>query len=315
MPSKIGYLQRYLIIIQQVRRNKYISMNELINTVQYNISLYDDREKIGISERTIRRDLKEIRDELGLSIRYSKAENGYYIDESEDDGESYIERMLEPLNLLGAWYMDKNLPNFLFAEKRKSKGMENLTPLIYAIKNSMITEFLYLKYDNSSQHTRKVEPYALKEFKGRWYLLAMEIGGRIEEKGCIKTWGLDRIQDLYVTHNRFWKKPEFDVEKEFTDAFGIFSDRDKEAEEVILSFTPMGGKYNESFPLHESQETLIDNEHEFRIRLRVKLTYDFIMELLSQSDNMKVIAPLHLKDKLIDIHNEAIKMLKADKKY
>jgi predicted DNA-binding transcriptional regulator YafY len=73
----------------------------------------------------------------------------------------------------------------------------------------------------------------------------------------------------------------------------------------------MGGKYNESFPLHESQETLIDNEHEFRIRLRVKLTYDFVMELLSQSQNMKVIAPAHLKNRLIDIHREAIKLLES----
>ena len=312
MPSKTGYLQRYLMIIKQVRNKKYISLNELMNIVQYKIAQFDDRDKIGISESTIRRDLREIRNELHLKIKYSKAENGYYIDKDEDEGESYIERMLEPLNLLGALYMDKNLPDFLFTEKRKPKGMENLTPLIYAIKNSMVTEFLYVKYDNTSSHVRKVEPYALKEFKGRWYLLAMEIDGRLEEDGCIKTWGLDRIQNLWVTNKRFWKKKGFVVEKEFADAFGIFSDRDKEAEEVILSFTPMGGKYNESFPLHESQETLIDNEHEFRIRLRVKLTHDFISELLSQSEMMKVIKPVHLKNKLIDIHKEAIKMLEAD---
>ena len=307
MPSKTGYLQRYLIIIQKVRKNKHISMDELMNAVQYEIAFYDD-DRIGISERTIRRDLQEIRNELHLDIKYSKAWNGYYID--EDDGMSDLEMMLEPLNLLGVLYMDKKLPNFLFTEKRKSKGMDNLPRLIHAIKNSFVTEFLYIKYDNTSSHTRKVEPYALKEFKGRWYLLAMEIDGRIEEKGCIKTWGLDRIQNLYVTNNRFWKKPEFNVEKEFADSFGIFSDRDMKAEEVILSFSPMGGKYNESFPLHESQGTLIDNEHEFRIRLKVKLTYDFIMELLSQSENMKVIAPAHLKNKLIDIYSDAIKKLK-----
>ena len=307
MPSKTGYLQRYLTIIQKVRRNKYISMNELMNDVQYEVALYDDSDRIGISERTIRRDLQEIRNELYLNIKYSKAENGYYID--EDDGISKIEMMLEPLNLLGALYMDKNLPKFLFTEKRKPKGMEHLPMLIHAIKNSLVTEFLYLKYDNSSQHARRVEPYALKEFKGRWYLLAMEIDGRIEEQGCIKTWGLDRIQNLWVTNNRFWKKTDYDPEKEFAGAFGIFSDRDKEAEEVILSFSPMGGKYNESFPLHESQETLVDDENEFRIRLKVKITHDFVSELLSQSDMMKVIAPAHLKNKLIDIHKEAIKLL------
>ena len=305
MPSKTGYLQRYLTIIQKIRRNKYISLNELIDTVQNAMSFYDD--KVGVSARTIRRDLREIRNEFFLNIKYSKAMNGYYI--PDDEGESDIETMLEPLNLLGALFMDKDLPKFLFTEKRKPKGMEHLPMLIHAIKNSLVMEFLYIKYDNSSQHTRTVEPYALKEFRGRWYLLAMEIDGRLEERGCIKTWGLDRIQNLWVTNKLFQKNRGYDVEKEFADAFGIFSDKDKEAEEVILSFSPMGGKYNEAFPLHETQETLIDNEHEFRIRLRVKLTYDFISELLSQSDMMKVIAPVHLKNKLIEIHQEAIKRL------
>ena len=192
MPSKTGYLQRYLMIIQQVRRKKFISMNELIDAVQHRISLYEDRDKIGISKSTIQRDLKDIRKKLYLNIKYSKTENGYFI--HDDDRTSDIEMMLEPLNLLGTLYLDKNLPNFVFAEKRKPRGMENLTPLIYAIKNSLITEFLYLKFDNSSQHTRIVEPYALKEFRGRWYLLAVET----EEQRCIKTWGLDRIQDLYI---------------------------------------------------------------------------------------------------------------------
>ena len=47
-------------------------MNELMNAVQYEIAFYDDRDKIGISESTIRRDLREIRKELGIGIKYSK---------------------------------------------------------------------------------------------------------------------------------------------------------------------------------------------------------------------------------------------------
>ena len=154
-----------------------------------------------------------------------------------------------------------------------------------------------------------MEPYALKKFKDRWYLLAPEIDGKFSERGMIKTWGLDRIENLNITHKLFNRNARIDIEQEFKNSFGIFSDKDKKVEEVILSFTPQGGKYNESFPLHESQETLIDNEQEFRIKLNVKITYDFIMELLSQSANMKVIAPEHLRDTLIDIHRKAIGLL------
>ena len=310
MPSKVGYIQRYLLIIDQVKRNRYISMDKLVDAVRGKIANYVDPDSVGLSKRTIQRDLKEIDDHLNITIKYSKAENGYYIP-GNDNAQSDFEMMVEQLNLLGALYMDKNLADFVLREKREPKGLELLPPLIDAIKNSWVTEFYYLKYDNSSSHTRRVEPYALKEFKSRWYLLAMEIDGRPEEHGCIKTWGVDRIRDLVVTRTKFWKKPDYNIEKEFADSFGIYSDRDKEPEEVILSFSPEGGKYNDSFPLHKTQETLIDDEREFRIRFRVKLTYDFIMELLAQSQNMKVIAPEHLKDKLMEIHREAIKMLEA----
>jgi len=309
MALKVGYLQRYLIIIDQVKRKKYISMDELVDAVQVEIANYVDPDAVGLSKRTIQRDIREIDNNLNITIKYSKRENGYYIPEEEDDNRSHFKMMAEQLNLLGAMYMDRKLANFVFPERRKPRGMEHLPPLIHAIKNSFIAEFFYRKYDNSWSHIRKVEPYALKESQGRWYLLAMEIDGRLEERGRIKTWGLDRIQDLTIT-TKFSKNPVYDIEKEFSHSFGVYSDRDKEVEEVILSFTPMGGKYNDSFPLHESQETLIDDDHEFRIRLKVKITYDFIMEILSQSQNMKVIAPLHLKNKLIEIHREAIKMLK-----
>ena len=307
MATKVGYIQRYLLIIRQVKRKPYINMDELIDSVQNQIAYFDDTDSIGISKSTIRRDLREIRNNFYIEIKYSKANNGYYIPD-EENVLSDFEALCEQLDLLGA-FADTKLPDFVFTEKRKPKGTEHLLPLIHAIKNRLVTEFFYLKYDNTFSHTRKVEPCALKKFKDRWYLLAPEIDGKLSEKGMIKTWGLDRIEKLNITHKIFNKNAHINIEEEFKNSFGIFSDKDKKVEEVILSFTPMGGKYNESFPLHESQETLIDNEEEFRIKLNVKLTCDFIMELLSQSEKMKVVAPGHLRDTLIDIHEKAIEML------
>jgi hypothetical protein len=42
MPSKVGYLQRYLIIIDQVRRNRYISMDKLVDVVRGKNASYVD---------------------------------------------------------------------------------------------------------------------------------------------------------------------------------------------------------------------------------------------------------------------------------
>jgi len=305
--SKIGYIQRYLLIIRLIKANPYIDMETLLSRINAEIGIYDIL-NIGSSERTIRRDLKDIRSYLGISIDYSKVNNGYYIPQDEDQ-QSDIERVLEPFDLLGSLYTGKKLPGFVFTEKRKAKGTEHLFYLIKAIKDSFIIEFLYLKFDNTLSYTRKVEPYALKEFKGRWYLLAIEIGGKLEERGEIKTWGLDRIQSLIVTNNRFFKIPQLNIEDEFESSFGIYADKEKSVEEVILSFAPIGGRYNDAFPLHHSQKVLVNTDKEFRVSLNVRITYDFIMELLSQSEGMQVIKPQHLKTTLINIHKKAINTL------
>lgn len=82
-------------------------------------------------------------------------------------------------------------------------------------------QFVYRKFDLTQEQLRKVQPCALKEFKGRWYLLAMEVG----DKGKMKAWGLDRISDLQMTRELFDKDPAFTVGRSYQDCFGIFAAR------------------------------------------------------------------------------------------
>ena len=56
--SKLGYIQRYMLIIRLIRNNRYISLPELIRKVEDGLVYFDDTEDIGISRRTILRDLK-----------------------------------------------------------------------------------------------------------------------------------------------------------------------------------------------------------------------------------------------------------------
>lgn len=108
------------MIIRHIRSHRYISMEELCACVENDLSLYDDSESIGTSSRTIKRDLQEIRKYLGISIDYSKANNGYYIPEDEDQ-QSDLERVLEPFDLLSSLYAENKLPGFVFPENGSIK--------------------------------------------------------------------------------------------------------------------------------------------------------------------------------------------------
>lgn len=132
-------------------------------------------------------------------------------------------------------------------------------------------------------------PYALKEYKRRWYLIAEDYQG----DNRIKTFGLDRISQLEITQTKVQHK-KVDIETLFKNSYGITIDTETLPQEIILSFDYQQGQYIKTLPLHPSQEVLIDNEKEVRIRLRLIPNYDFVMDICARSLYVKVISPSSL---------------------
>jgi len=80
----------------------------------------------------------------------------------------------------------------------------------------------------------------------------------------------------------------------FRYCFGVINLDDVPPQEIILSFAPEQGKYIKSYPIHESQEVLADDDHELRIKLTLFITHDLVMEILSYGMSVKVISPEQL---------------------
>lgn len=302
--SKRAYISRYFLIIKQLRKKSYTTFQELERYMgkqfEYLQSKDDDLE-FAFSKRTFQRDIKEINTLFGLDIEFSKKEKGYYIEHGEAEDLSF-QRMLEAFDLFNSLNIASDLTPFVHVEKRKPAGTENLYGLLHAIKNKLQISYLYEKYwDNIILH-KTLHPYALKEFKNRWYVLGKDVNDKY-----IKTFGLDRISNLEISTIRFKTDPVFNMEDIFCNCYGIITPDDQEVEVIILSFTPEQGKYAKSLPLHESQQVLIDNDKEIRIQLKLYVTFDFMMELLSYGDAVKVIAPLSLAKEIKEKHRRACK--------
>lgn len=107
------------------------------------------------------------------------------------------------------------------------------------------------------------------------------------------------------TISTFLYPTEYSIEYSFHHCFGIISPSDEEPQDIILSFDPFQGKYIKTLPLHSSQQVLISNDDELRIKLRLCVTFDLVMELLSLGDNMKVIEPQSLADDIRAAHKKA----------
>jgi predicted DNA-binding transcriptional regulator YafY len=123
----------------------------------------------------------------------------------------------------------------------------------------------------------------------------------------IKSFALDRLTNLEIT-NQTYQYPDFyNIEQSYRYSFGIISPNDEAPQNIILSFDPFQGKYIKTLPLHDTQEVLVDNEEEVRIKLKLCVTHDLVMELLSFGDNVKVMEPNSLVAEIKQAHENAFR--------
>ena len=275
------------------RKAKGASYEEIQDYLQRK---YEERDikldDLKFTKRTFLRDKVAISKVLKTDIIYRRSTNTYAIDDDNED--ELQEDVFDNLLLVEAYRNVKGKKNIMLFEQRKSRGLHWLSGLVHAITHQKIITLQYTKFWEGVSHDKVLEPYAVKEFKNRWYLLAHE---KNDEKYFIKTFGLDRIYDLEIAPSTF-KPKRYDAEKDFENSFGIISTLNETPEEIVLSFDYDQGKYIKTLPLHHSQEILVDDDDEFRIKLTLVPTYDFEREILSHGSSVKIISPLSFKNHL-----------------
>jgi predicted DNA-binding transcriptional regulator YafY len=263
------------------------------------------RYKFNVSKRQFQRDLSDIGSIFEIDINYDFSRQVYAINEELQSEIS--QRRLEAFDTFNALKINENTSKSIHFEKRRPQGTEHLFGLLHAINNNLQIRFTYHKFWEDEPTFRTVEPLALKEFKNRWYLLAKDL-----KDNALKTFGLDRLTALDITRTQFKNPDNFDIEEQFRDCFRIITGNGKKPQEVILSFDADQGKYIKSLPLHESQQIIVDNDHELQIRLFLYVTYDFEMELLSHGEYVKVLKPEFLIEELKNRYSKAFDLYRAE---
>ena len=300
--SKRGYISRYLLIIKKLKVKPYSTYEELHAYIESQfeyLQMQDDTLRLGISKRTLQRDLREISNMFGIDIAYSKARKGYYLVQSDAENMNF-QRMVEVFDLFHSLNLAQDVTPFVHLEQRRPKGTEHLYGLLYAIKNGFRIQFTYQKFGEEGVSQRTVEPIALKEFRNRWYVLAKDT-----KDNAVKNFALDRLTQLEITTQRYQYPDPYSAEQSYRYCFGIIGPNDSEPQDIILSFEPFQGKYIKTLPLHETQQLLVDNDKETLVKLRLYLTHDFVMELLSFGDKVKVIEPKKLAEQIRTAHKSA----------
>jgi len=280
--SQHGTIRRHSLIIEKIGRNQYPSF-DLIKDYLF-------EHGFEVSPRTIQRDIEQIRYEFGIEIKYHRYRNGYFIDTEASINLDGFLRFLEIVNtatLLTESLRDsKETLNYISFESRGDlRGIENLKPLLFAITNHRKISFSHENFQTGQQRKYSVRPYMLKEYQNRWYLVGI-IGGTSE----FRTFGVDRILNLVVKDETFHPGSRKNPLELFENTVGLtYSSHELEA--VILSFTPLQGKYVRALPFHKSQEIIEENEKEFRVRLRIIPNYEFKQKIMMLGETVIVLQP------------------------
>lgn len=288
---------RYHLIINKLRKS-YSTFEQISDYLELESEIYGY--DFNISKRTFKRDCEAIESIYGIEINFDFSQKLYKISEEEQD-EAQL-RMMEAFDVIDSFSLYKSFAKSVFFEERRPLGTENLYGLLHAINNQIVIEFNYYKYVQQKDTHRKAEPYALKEFKSRWYLFAKEI-----DSNKLKCFALDRLTKLSISNQIFDNSYKFSNNEYFKHSFGVMSFENKEPETVILSFQPFQGNYIKSMPLHKSQKILTDTDEEIRFSIVIHITEDFIFEILSHGNRVKVIEPKHLVDKIYKTLKEGAK--------
>ena len=259
------------------------------------------------SKRTLQRDIKDIREIYHIDIQYNKSIKKYEIVE---DNDLYALNLFEAFDVFRALQNYGNLSKLIAFDHRHPKGTphpagtQHLSTLLQAIKQRKQLQLHYYKFWGSKEvQIRTIEPYLLKESQRRWYVLALDV-----DKKLLRVFGLDRINSIEDMGIKRMYDPPKEIEHFFDDSFGVWVDNDRtKAEKVILSFRrnekdsffiPNPAEYLRAMPLHRSQVFIKDTSEEIILSLKVKITPDFVKEILSYGAYVRVIEPQYLADRI-----------------
>ncbi len=183
-------------------------------------------------------------------------------------------------------------------------GGEKLKLLIKAMKENKKISITYRRYGGHATRTFDLEPYCVKLFGQRWYLL-----GRFADKG-LATFSLDRMLEIKMKDEKFKFDEEFDAASYFSDCFGVMLDEHSKPERVLIRAYGYEPHYLRDLPLHHSQREIQSTDEYCDFELKLKITSDFKSKLLSRGEWIEILEPKALADEIIEWHQNAINRYK-----
>ena len=289
--SNAGLINRYVWFVTTIYNRGPISLAEL----QHRFESHFGREEI-LSERTFHRYKQAVVKLFDIDIEYNRARQGYMIVDREGiDNMGMRKWLIQTFSVNNILHESQELKNRILLENIPS-GQQHLTTIVDAMRDGVALSMTYQSFWMDEPATFEVEPYCVKLFEQRWYML-----GKSEGYDDLRIYALDRIGALEPTERKFKLPKKFNAEEFFADYYGIIiSDKDFDVCPLALRVDSWQSNYLRTLPLHHTQVEVERNEEYSIFEYRLCPTFDFWQKLLSMGGSVEVLAPTTLIAKVCE---------------
>ncbi len=288
--QKAGLFQQYMWLLQTIYQAKGISFRDINKRWTRNAKLSGGVE---MHRNTFNRHKQAIEEIFDINIVCDKAnEFKYYIEDSKNlKDDSILSWLLSSMTVHSAVQNSANLQNRILLENIPS-GLKFLQTILDAMNANLCISFTYCKYgEPEGKRHEKAEPYCLKLYKQRWYLLV-----RIEDN--FRFFSLDRIESLEILSETFQMNKDFDAEEFLRHNFGVFLPEQSHPQKVVLRAFKYMKYYLRDLPFHHSQKEIGHGPDYADFSYYLYPTNDFLGQILRYGDVLKVLEPQSLQDKM-----------------
>jgi predicted DNA-binding transcriptional regulator YafY len=251
-----------------------------------------------VDRRTIYRWIETVKEKLHVEIINTKGK--FDLSNASKDlikNNSLNNWMFNTFSLMNLLDSREALMDRILLEHIPSSNDEDkLQVILEAMEQNHRIRFEYTKYYNNPEHEpepyESVEPYCVKLFERRWYVLCHT--NKLTNKG-MRTFSLDQISNLKMLNSTFKLPKSFNAAKYFDDVYGITTGMNGAFSTIKIKVDAARANYFRALPLHHSQE---EEQHEdysiFTYRLRP--ANDFYQALLHEGELLEVLEPAEVRE-------------------
>lgn len=233
-------------------------------------------------------------------VEHQASDHKYFLRRFEEKDESVQEFRLISYSLTDYQKIDRALQNMLISDRivqEPSFDCEEILDIIStAMRENRVLLIDYDKFGNEEGYEMEVHPYALRYCQRRWYLLAYS-----PERQGLRTYALDRLPGCAILDKTFEYPKDFDAKEYYKDCVGVFkgiSEEEKEPCLVLLKATKRQADYLQTLPLHKSQRIMLEDINYSLFSYKVLPTDEFANRILAMGDEVEVMEPAFLRDKI-----------------